>query len=90
LALERKSKGPIGVPVQLWFGVEVTILRCHMNLQLELLKCPAELPVNWHSLTIVGYTGSLNVSPKPVFNKLKSLTQFLLYPSSGKSLVLKG
>jgi hypothetical protein len=52
---------PLGVPVQLW--------RCCINLQLELLKCPAELPVNWHSLTLVGYVGSFNCISKPVFIK---------------------
>jgi hypothetical protein len=55
------------------------------NLQLELLKCLRGTPCYWHSLTIVGFLGSFNVCISyPVSNNLKSSTQSLLYPSSGK------
>jgi hypothetical protein len=41
-------------------------------------------PFYWYSVTIVGYMGSFNVGiSNPVSNNLKSLTQFLRYPSSG-------
>jgi hypothetical protein len=49
----------LGVPVQLCFGVEVSFKVPH-QIAVGTAKCPAELPVNWHSLTILGYVGSFN------------------------------
>jgi hypothetical protein len=60
----KKKNKICGVPVQLWFRMEVSIKVPH-HFAVGTARVPSGAPVIGTSLSIVGYMGSFNVSLNP-------------------------